>query len=412
MPLIIRTRKAEGLIYCSKRRTDVINERKLFMESGFFDFRIADERIEQLERLFNKLKNNDRAVYIYGAGEYADLLKCYLESKDIHVKGFVVKDHFANKIPNVTSLSKIIVEDNISLIYGLGGGFSKTFYRNVEHIKNELVKCKNYDFFVICDYWLAEQKGLFSHEFIDYVFLKQNIDAFRRTYEMLADELSKNILTEYLYASVCHDALKLAEFGSNWDYDYDLNLLFKKCRDGIVIECGAFDGKTVTEISEFTKNQYNILALECDNENFTKCSERTKNYSNINVIKIGAWDKKAKLAIIQNDSASYLKEVDEITNLANVVEVIDIDSLVGDKKTAALIMDIEGSELKALTGAQQAIKNGANLAVRVYHRKEDLITIPQYIYNLNEKYKFYLRFERGASLCRAGDETTLYAICD
>lgn len=381
------------------------------MESTFFDFGIADERIKQLEGYFNRLKNNDRAVYIYGAGEYADLLKVYLESKGLRVKGFAVKDHFANKIPNTTPLSEIVSVNNMSLIYGLGGGYSKQFYKNIEYIQKELAKCKNSDFFVICDYWLSEQKGLFNHEFVDYVFLKQNIDVFRQTYEMLADERSKCIMTEYLYASVCHDASKLAELGSSWDHDYDLNLLFETCGDGIVIECGAFDGKTITEISEFTNNKYDMLALECDDDNYKKCCERAKTYPNINIVKLGAWNKKTKLVMIQNDSASYLKEVDENVDSSNVVEVVDIDSLVGNKKVATLIMDIEGSELNALMGAQCAIMNGANLAVRVYHRKEDLITIPQYIHNLNKNYKFYLRFERGASLCRAGDETTLYAIC-
>lgn len=377
--------------------------------TAFFDVDMAKARMYEIKAIFDKIKAFGRDVYIFGAGEYATKLKKYLNSKGIIVKGFFVDDVYASKM--MLPLSEISKYNNISLVYGIGDAFSKKFYEKIEQIRKKISNCEKTELFVFSDFWLAEYGNL-NHEVVDLDFIKGHLADFKNTYEMLADDLSRTVMMEYLYASVCHDASKLAQLGSSWDYDYDLNLLFEKCGDGVVIECGAFDGKTITEISDFTNNKYEMLALECDNDNYRKCCERTKSYPNINVVKLGAWDKKAKLVIIQNDSASFLKEVDEKSDSTNVVEVVDIDSLVGEKKVAALIMDIEGSELKALMGAQEAIKNGANLAVRVYHRKEDLITIPQYIKGLNEHYKFYIRYEKGASLCRTGDETTLYAICE
>lgn len=368
---------------------------------------VAESRIREAEAVFEKIKAVGRDVYIFGAGEYANKLKIYLKSKGIIVKGFFVDEVYASDA--MLPLSKVSMYNNISLVYGIGNAYSKKFYEKLNQIRKQISKCKNSELFVFSDFWLTEYGNL-SHEVIDFAFLKAHFVDFLSTYEMLTDELSRKVMAEYLYASVSHDASKLAELGSNWDYDMDL--LFKKCEDGVIIECGAFDGKTITEISDFTGNKHEMLALECDDENYKKCCERVKSYPNISVVKLGAWDKKAKLAIIQNDSASYLKEVNEKSGSTNVVEVIDVDSLVKSKRIAAIIMDIEGSELKALMGAQKAIKNGANLAVRVYHRKQDLITIPQYIRSLNNKYKFYIRFERGASLCRTGDETTLYAICE
>ena len=382
------------------------------MESIFFDFEIAERRKRELERYYDSLKN--REVFIFGAGEYANKLKIFLSLKGISVKDFVVNDHFADKIQDVQPLSKIAKLNDFSLVYGLESGYSKQLYKMIEKIKKEIADCKNVDLFVPSDYWLVEQGDLYlNHETMNTAFLKEHFDEFKQTYEMLADDLSKNVMVEYLYTCVCHDASKLAQLGTGWDYEYDLELLFNKFNDGIVVECGAFDGKTIFQISEYTKNKYEMIALECDQDNYKKCCERVAEFPNINVLKLGAWNKKAKLAVVQLSSASsYLKEVDDCNEYEDVVEVTDVDSLADSKRVAVLIMDIEGSELKALSGAQKSIKDGCNLAVRVYHKKDDLITIPQYIKKLNSNYKFYIRFERGANQCRTGVETTLYAICE
>ena len=68
-------------------------------------------------------------------------------------------------------------------------------------------------------------------------------------------------------------------------------------------------------------------------------------------------------------------------------------------------MDIEGSEYKALLGAERTIKTFApTLAICVYHRKEDLINIPKLIKSYRNDYVFFLRTYRYIS-----QELVLYA---
>ena len=68
--------------------------------------------------------------------------------------------------------------------------------------------------------------------------------------------------------------------------------------------------------------------------------------------------------------------------------------------------DIEGSELEALKGCQNIIKQyRLKLAISVYHMKKDIIEIPEYIMNLVSDYHFYLRHYSSSF-----SETVLYAL--
>lgn len=55
-------------------------------------------------------------------------------------------------------------------------------------------------------------------------------------------------------------------------------------------------------------------------------------------------------------------------------------------------MDIEGSELKALFGAEEIIKlQKPKLAICVYHKPEHLWEIPLYIKKILPEYKLFFR---------------------
>lgn len=69
-------------------------------------------------------------------------------------------------------------------------------------------------------------------------------------------------------------------------------------------------------------------------------------------------------------------------------------------------MDIEGCELDAIRGARETIKEyKPKLAISIYHRPEDVITIPNEILTIRHDYKFFIRhYTFGES------ETVLYGI--
>ena len=76
------------------------------------------------------------------------------------------------------------------------------------------------------------------------------------------------------------------------------------------------------------------------------------------------------------------------------IEAISIDDLVnveGLTSLALIRMDIEGSEVEALMGASDAIaKLAPALIICLYHRPDDIVTIPLLIAAINPGYLFYI----------------------
>ncbi len=75
-------------------------------------------------------------------------------------------------------------------------------------------------------------------------------------------------------------------------------------------------------------------------------------------------------------------------------KILTIDQLVSDKvleRVNFIKMDIEGSELDALKGAERTIKKfKPKLAICVYHKPDDYLIIPKYLDDLQLGYQFYI----------------------
>jgi FkbM family methyltransferase len=94
-------------------------------------------------------------------------------------------------------------------------------------------------------------------------------------------------------------------------------------------------------------------------------------------------------------------------NSGRSVETITIDTFVAERgleRVDMIKMDIEGAEVPALKGATRTIaRHRPKLAISVYHRWDDLLTIPALIRAIHPGYKFYLDCTTGF-----GGEAVLY----
>ena len=234
-------------------------------------------------------------------------------------------------------------------------------------------------------------------------YIEKTISEFESLYYSLADNLSKKILLAYLKTKKtgCADELFVLNVENEDQYFPSfLHLSY----DEVFVDCGAYIGDTVMIFNQYVSGKYNkIYAFECDNASVVKLKENTVNYRKMEIIPKGCYSENAVFSFSDEGtiSSKITTDIGEIR-----IETVKIDDVIKNERVSFIKMDVEGSELEALKGARNTIiKNKPKLAIAVYHKQEDLVTIPSYILSLNENYKIYLRHygERAT-------ETILYAI--
>lgn len=174
--------------------------------------------------------------------------------------------------------------------------------------------------------------------------------------------------------------------------------------DEIFVDVGAFDGKTSLNFINWCKSNYKkIYCFEADSENVEKCkynlAMKTEKFE---VIPKGAYSEECKLGFDSKGNGGSAISEEALT----YIEATTIDKALNGDRATFIKMDIEGSEMEALKGCKDTIRNyKPKLAISVYHKLNDIIEIPNYILSINSNYKLYLRHYSLGSY-----ETILYAL--
>ena len=173
--------------------------------------------------------------------------------------------------------------------------------------------------------------------------------------------------------------------------------------DEVFVDCGAFDGDTIKGFIELTNDRYDrIFGLEPDSISFKKLTEATKNYHDVKLICCATGSENTKMSFSSKGTiySSFSQNGD-----GDMIEVRKLDDILDGEKVTLIKMDIEGAELDTLIGAENTIRNNKpKLAICIYHKLEDIVTIPKYLHSLVPEYRFKVRHHSGTLL-----ETVLYA---
>ena len=335
------------------------------------------ERITDAD-VWTALQNEERPIFLYGMGLGAEKILAEFEQHNIKAEGIFASDEFVRghsfKGYLVQKYSDICAQyDDFCVVL--------CFATRLDNVLDNIRKINSRHTVYAPDVPVAGD-GLFTREFV-----AQHDDEFEYIYNNLADEESKRVYLDVIRYKVSGKIGYLLDTFAEKDEIYS-NILRLGDNENI-IDLGAYDGDTVQEFIMATGNKYrHITALEPDPKNYKKLVRNVGELPNISCINMGVWDKKDTLIF-----SAQAGRNSRLSGTGNTVEVTDIDSL--NIPATFIKMDVEGSELKALKGAENTIvTHSPKLYVCAYHRNEDLFVLPKTIWSFCKDYKIYFRHSK------------------
>lgn len=223
---------------------------------------------------------------------------------------------------------------------------------------------------------------------IQYELYMKHLPELSDVHEMLADDESKKIFRAAITGRITR---LMQDFIFTTEHEYFLNGFLPKAGD-IAIDGGSYDGDTA---ADFVRQGATVYAFEMDVANYQLCIAPAKKF-NFTIENLGLSNQRSEAFYSQGGWGS--RKLAEKRNGALVGHFIDLDTYVDLKELPCvdyIKLDIEGSELAALCGAAKTITRWKpKMAICVYHKPEDLWTLPTYIKSLRSDYEFQFRHHR------------------
>lgn len=164
--------------------------------------------------------------------------------------------------------------------------------------------------------------------------------------------------------------------------------------DEVFLDCGAFEGEDSILFASRTANRFGrICAFEPDLANYATLSENLRRHMAatgscaIDTFPLGVADRNAHLRF---SGEGMMVALSDDASAGKGLFVARLDDMI--EAASYIKLEVEGAEMAALNGAARLIREGRpKLAVAVYHRPDDFLTIPQRLAGLGQGYALRLR---------------------
>lgn len=230
----------------------------------------------------------------------------------------------------------------------------------------------------------------------DVYLMLEKRNEIEKAYAMLSDERARYIFLKILEFRLLSDQIEIPvspEKGMYFEYD-----LFERKVDEVFVDCGACGGSSLREFLIANDNQFeSYYGIEPDGTNFSKLKQFTSELEvniqrKIQLYYAAAFENsKGTNFYILNGPGSFRADAGP-----DFVKTVKIDDILEKKKVSYIKMNIEGSEVSALKGAEFTIRRYfPRLAIMGYHKTSDLWEVPliikEYCNNYNLSLKSYMR---------------------
>lgn len=349
------------------------------------------------------IKMNKYDVYIWGGGSDIESVVLFFEKNSITVQGIIDSDRNKGKrkvfhrIPYIHPDEIKNNIENTNVVYVI---INTKYFQGLD--ESRIVDClyKNG-----IDKFYALDKSDIIHIKPITVFhpmaanrigyYRDHIDDLLWAYELLYDDYSRDVMTEYVRVFMQEGIFSLEQIDGRKKYFFGryerendkYENLYTHLDDEVWINCGANIGDNVFLYFDNGLKAKRIYAFEGDSSTYEILTR------NIAMLIPRYRDKVITINEYISEETGFEKYINE--------------------KVTFLNADIEGAELDMLYAVRNIlIKDRPVLAICVYHKAEDLVEIPKYLFNILDDYVYYLRKypADNVSTKNWSEELVLYAV--
>lgn len=335
------------------------------------------DEISSWDYIIEMNKKNGFPVVMYGMGNGADRIIQRLKGNGVSVDEFIASDDFVRGQSfhgkRVKRLDEIENEYNDFIVVIAFGTQRVEVINNIKQIamKHKVV---------------VPTVPVFGEDIFDNDFISRNEEEILKALELFDEEKSRFVyqnIVKFNYSGKL-DYLFAAESDKSEVYNNILCL----GEEENYLDLGAYRGDTVDEFIKFTNGSYgSITALEPDAKTHKKLAEHCAALKNFRAINAAVWSENRELFFDKKGG-----RMSSVAEHGEIIKALSVDGLSGEIDFSYIKADVEGCEHKAIIGAEKTlmhIKPKLNFAL--YHRSEDIFSLPLLIKNIQPNYKFFIR---------------------
>lgn len=165
----------------------------------------------------------------------------------------------------------------------------------------------------------------------------------------------------------------------------------------VVIDGGGGWGDTALDFADKTGSKGKVYCFEFVPDNLEilrrNISLNQHLANSIKVVPKALWEKSGEIVeySVKGPGTSLADNNEQGTLQVSTLSIDDLVEQEGMTRVDYIKLDIEGSELRALQGAEKTIRTfRPKLAIALYHKKEDFVVIPDYLNKLSLQYELFL----------------------
>lgn len=338
---------------------------------------IMENIFENLISVWQKLRDDNKPVVLYGMGDGADKVLNAFEHFGIKADAVMASDEFVRgqsfhgfTVKKLSDIENEYADFNIALC------FASQLPDVMDNIKRIAQKHTV----------LVPSVPVFGDVLFDDEFISENFDKISKVYYLLADEQSRKVYENVLKFYYTGDINLLDEITTEKEEAF--NNILKLGDNEVYVDLGAYNGDTIDEFLHYSGGTYRkIIAFEPNSKNFSKLKAHCGELENIDMWELGAYSHNTVLEF--NNKAGRNSAIAE---RGTKTRVASVDSILCGMSAGYIKADVEGADYETILGMKNTLKNfKPKLNFSAYHRFEDIFRLAILINEINPDYKIYLR---------------------